>query len=87
MNGDDILEREVGEIITNIQEKSCVKGCSAHPFVVQGEVKSLRIAEHAHKLNRWTLYVAITILISVWIKGVSPSDILSAVIKVAGAGQ
>ena len=80
MNGDEIQEREIGDIITGIQTEHCAKNCESHPFIKQGVIKSLRIGEASLKLHKWSLAIGVAVLISVWLKGGNVGEVVTTVI-------
>ena len=81
MNGDDIQAREVGSLIEHIEEVKSVKGCEAHHYMVQGCIKSLRMGEASMKLHKWSLFVGILALISIWLKGSHVADLAGLLLK------
>ena len=69
MNGDSIVERETGEAIEGLDKREGVKSCLAHHAVVTAGKLSLRMAERAMTMHKWTLALLVSVLISIWIKG------------------
>jgi hypothetical protein len=87
---DEMTTREIGDMIEHLNDTGGMVHCKAHPFVVAGEIKALRLAEKNLKLSRITIGIGVSILVSVWIKGdVSGvvGKVLDVVIMVASAGQ
>lgn len=82
MNGDEVLEREIGDIINGVQSGHGAKTCEAHDAMKQGVVKSLRLCESTHKMQRLNIIIAIGILLSVWFKG---GDFTETALKVVGS--
>jgi len=87
MNGDDVVQqKEIGDIIDDARDKECAKNCKAHPTVVQGMIKSLRLNEQSIKWHKWHLAIAVLVLLSVWLKGNAADTmvtVLSALVKTA----
>jgi hypothetical protein len=78
---EDIQSREIGEIITGVQSESCVKNCDVHPYMKQGVIKSLRLAEESIRMHKWSIAIGIMALISIWVKDGPAADIAARIIK------
>lgn len=81
MNGNDIQQREIGDIITNVQQDGCAKNCEAHPHMVQGVVKGLRLGEQGLKYHRWQIVMAVVVLASIWLKDGSAKEAVIVFLK------
>jgi hypothetical protein len=81
MNGDDIQQKEIGDIIDGIAHEHCAKSCDVHPFMKLGVVKSLRLGESNTKMLRILLIICGGNLLSTWLKG---GDISRAIIEIVG---
>lgn len=78
---DEVQHREIGDLIKGVQDEPGAKGCSCHIFSAQGIVKALRMCEHSTKLHKINSVLLVIVLISIWFKGGSISDVAVAWIK------
>jgi len=87
MNGDDITSREIGDLIKHVDGADGIKTCKAHPFMQAATIKSLRLNEQNHRLHKWSIALGISILVSIWFKGINVSDFVQILLQsVACAG-
>jgi hypothetical protein len=82
MNGDEMQQREISDIITGINSEHCVRSCDVHPFMKLGVVKSLRLGEANVKMLRILLIICGGNLLSTWFKD---GEITRELFKLAGA--
>ena len=61
-NGDKIIRREVGEIITELDLANSIKGCDMGPVVKRGLKLSLRLGENSLSLMRINLGLLVVVI-------------------------
>lgn len=87
MNGDDqIMKREMGNIIENVEDSKGASGCHVHTKMAEGVVKSLRYVEAVYCLQKKIIALLILMLLSIWAQGVDMSSFIKKLITILCGG-
>jgi len=79
----DMMENEMSDLHKALDESKGAKGCEAHQAAVVPSLKKLlRICETMHKNQKYFMFMLLSILVSIWAKGTTASDIMGNVIRV-----